>query len=284
MRESKDRSILWLLEKHGGALLRLAGVTGFTSWEAAHNVLAYPKRLPDGVIEATFPGQAEPDLFIVEVETYPDGEAGLQVLRDVALVFLARGVVPDAVCLVLAPRREQAVAGEHAVASRLGWSRLACGFRVVELWRGEAEAVLSGSEAGLLPLVPLMGFDGPPKVLMERCRERIEALAPADERENMLAIAATRALFRYNDLDALSALFRRSAMLKEIPLVQKYVGEVLCEERRGFIGTILTQRFGSCPENIAARLRLIDDADRLSGLVDTAFSAASLASFEEALP
>jgi hypothetical protein len=75
MREGKDRSSKWLLEHHGDSVLRLSGVTGFLSWCSVRSELTHPRQLPDGLLEATFPGQAEPALYVVEVATYPERRA-----------------------------------------------------------------------------------------------------------------------------------------------------------------------------------------------------------------
>lgn len=104
MREDKDNSAKWLIEHHGDAILRLSGVSGFTSWRAAHTELAHPTQLPDGLLEVTFPDQAAPVLFIVEVATYPERRAEAQAARDATLVWLDRGVVPEVVTLVLHPK------------------------------------------------------------------------------------------------------------------------------------------------------------------------------------
>ena len=44
MREDKDNSAKWLIEHHGGAILRLSGIRGFTSWRGRRNRNQYNDR------------------------------------------------------------------------------------------------------------------------------------------------------------------------------------------------------------------------------------------------
>ena len=62
-----DRSSKWLIEHHGDAILRLAGIRDLDSWRPLPPELVQPRKLPDGLIEAHRRDHAEPGLFIVEV-------------------------------------------------------------------------------------------------------------------------------------------------------------------------------------------------------------------------
>ena len=112
-RERKDRSGNWYIDRHGGALLRLAPVQGIVSWTAAHNVLSFPKQVPDGLLDVTFQGKDTPDPFLIEIESYPDQETVKQVRRDLAMVLLTRGVIPDILVLVLHPKGNLRIAAEQ---------------------------------------------------------------------------------------------------------------------------------------------------------------------------
>src|SRR4029077_12442366 len=70
-RDRKDRSANWILEYHGDSVLRLAKIGAFTSWHSAHSVLSFPKQLPDGLLDVSFPGRSVADPFLVEIETFP---------------------------------------------------------------------------------------------------------------------------------------------------------------------------------------------------------------------
>jgi hypothetical protein len=100
MREEKDRGSKWLLEHHGDSVLRLGGISGFSSWRSVRSELTHPRQLPDSLLEATFPGQEAPSLYVVEVATYPERRAEEEAARNAMLVFLERGVVPEVLTLV----------------------------------------------------------------------------------------------------------------------------------------------------------------------------------------
>ena len=71
MEHDKDRSSKWLLQRYGDVVLRLAGITGFTSWRLLPGEIVAPRRTLDGLLEVEYPGEAEPRLVLVEVYTYP---------------------------------------------------------------------------------------------------------------------------------------------------------------------------------------------------------------------
>ena len=66
-----DRSSKWLIQHHGDALLRLAGVEGVVSWRPLQADLVQPGS-SDGVLEVHLAGEPEPRLFVVEIATYPE--------------------------------------------------------------------------------------------------------------------------------------------------------------------------------------------------------------------
>jgi hypothetical protein len=94
VRQDKDRSSKWLIERHGDALLKLGGLTGFTSWRPLPPETIAPRRLPDGLIEVRFPGDAEPRLVLVEIETDADRRIDPQVLEDLMLLAVERRAIP----------------------------------------------------------------------------------------------------------------------------------------------------------------------------------------------
>jgi hypothetical protein len=57
-RDRKDRSASWFMEHHGGSLLRLAHISNFARWQAAQTALGFPKQIPDGLLDVTFPDKA----------------------------------------------------------------------------------------------------------------------------------------------------------------------------------------------------------------------------------
>jgi hypothetical protein len=124
MREAKDRSSKWLLDHHAASFLYFAGVTGSTACRAAQSVITVPQRLPDGLLDVSFPGEQEPHPVLVEISTYPDSRNPDKALDDVLLVLLARRVVPDVLTLVLHLKGQLRVAGQTQRSSRLGLTEL----------------------------------------------------------------------------------------------------------------------------------------------------------------
>ena len=102
--KDKDRSAKWLIEHHGDAILRLGGVTDLVRWQAGPAELVLPTKLPDGLILAWRAGRDRPEPYVIEVATYSELRAAEQALRDLLLVYLTRGEVPNVLVLVLRPR------------------------------------------------------------------------------------------------------------------------------------------------------------------------------------
>ncbi len=79
--------------------LRLAGLSDFTAWKPHPAELVQSRRLPDGVIEFRSPDERDPDIYILEIATFPDARLPSQAVRGAALVFLARDIVPEVAVL-----------------------------------------------------------------------------------------------------------------------------------------------------------------------------------------
>ena len=73
-------------------------------------------------------------------------------------------------------------------------------------------------------------FDGPPEPLLRTCRDRIDREAPADERENLLAVTQLLARLRYNDSRLFELFGGRQAMI-ESPVLQELKAEWTREKR-----------------------------------------------------
>ncbi len=80
MHQDKDRCGKWLLGAHGDAILKLAGITGFTSWKHIPSEVVAPRRLLDGLIEIRYPNDIAPTLVLVEIESYSNTDAGGQAM------------------------------------------------------------------------------------------------------------------------------------------------------------------------------------------------------------
>ena len=264
------------------SILRLAGVHDIESWRPLQAEVVQPRQLPDGLIEALLRGRSKPDLFVLELATYPEARLVEQVLRDMTLVYLDRREVPDVITVVLHPKGNLRVSGEVERTSPERMTRWRVSWKVVELWTLPAELLLAGGDVGLIPWVPLTHFDGPPEPIFQECRNRIDRDAPPDERENLLAVTQVLAGLRYNDPRFLKMLGGRPAMI-ESPVLQELKAEWrregAIETERKLITEILADRFGAQTESVLPAVEKIDDQVRLGLLVRLAAHCQDLQSF-----
>jgi hypothetical protein len=285
VRKAKDRGSKWLLEHHGDSVLRLAGITGFNRWRPAPTELVHPLESPDSVLEVFFPGREEPDPVIVEIATYPERRVNDQMARDAMVVLLARDVLPTLLTLVLHPKGNLHITGDHEWACSQSRTRLSLQWQVIELWTLAADDLLATDDIGLIPLVPLAHIDGPPDITLRRCRQRIDE-APKDEQENLLAVAHIMAQMRYTELGLLS-IFGGKQMFNDSPIVQEIVQEASLKVRRKTVREMVQQnletRFGDLPPQIVEMLDAIEDERRLRALGAEAVRCASLDDFRARL-
>jgi hypothetical protein len=135
--------------------------------------LVQSQQLPDGLVEVRLAGRADPVLFLVEINTFPDNRIPGELFDDILLTYLNRRHV-ELVTLILHPKGRLTVADRLAVASPLGTSELAARWRVIELWTLNAADFLPVTDPGLAPWLLLTHIDGPPEPLLRQCRDVIE--------------------------------------------------------------------------------------------------------------
>ena len=298
-----DRTTKWLIQHHGDAILRLAGVGDIVSWRPLQAVRPFAVRpsrsrawatsfrgdpcrpnssslasSPTAWSEARLAHQAEPGHFVLEIATYPDERLLEQVLRDMRLVYLDRRALPEVLVLVLRPKGNLKAEAAHQWRSPLGWTRWQANWRVVELWTVPAADLLAAGEVGVIPWVPLARIDGPPAPVIQQCRERIDRDAPASERENLLAVTQVLTRLRYNDPNLLIILGGEHAMI-ESPLLQEY----LAKRSHKHIAKVLQARFGPVPLDVTAALQAITAEGRLDDLDDLALRCPDLDAFRAGL-
>jgi len=273
-----DKSSKWLIQHHGDSILRLAGVRDIASWKPLQAEVVQSRRLPDGLIEVRCNGEAEPDLFVLEIATYPEARVVEQVVSNTALVYLDRQIVPDVLVLFLHPRGNAPAIGATTLRSRHGWTTWPLSWRIVELWKVPAADLLAAGDVGLIPWVPLTHFDRPAESIVRECRERIDQDAPPNERENMLAVTQLLAGLRYNDPKLFQILGGRKAMI-ESPLLD----ELKAEWTQDTLINFLVARFGSKAKSLESELKAITDESRLQELVKNAATCRTLSSFRKQL-
>jgi predicted transposase YdaD len=233
-------------------------------------------------LEVFFHGRIDPHYFLLEMATFPEKRVYEQALSDLSLAYHQLQVLPELLTVVLHPKGRLRIQGAHEVTSRLQWSRLACQWKVVELWELAAEDLLSAQQVGLLPWVALTRFQGPPGPILEQCRRQIDAQALPDERANLLAVSQVLAQLRYND-PKLLAILGGKQLMDESPLIQEIVAEKKQEARQEDIQDVLQARFGSVPKDIVERLPGVRSEKKLRALVKYAGRCSDLESFRARL-
>lgn len=167
MREQPfDKSSKWMIRHHGRGLLYLGGARDVVRCRALQAELVQPRKLPDGLLEVYFRGRTKPGYVLLEVATYPEKRVADQALDDLKLAEQFLRTLPDLLILVLHPKGKYRVPDRHERRGPLGWSHLAGGWKVVNLWEVSADDLLAAGDVGLIPWVPLTKFDGPPEPLL----------------------------------------------------------------------------------------------------------------------
>jgi hypothetical protein len=278
-----DRSSKWLIEHYGDSILRLGGVRGILSWKALQTDLVQTRRLPDGLIEAKLRGRARPTRFVLEVSTYPYRRLSKQAVRGSALVFLARGELPEVLTLILHPGGRAPPTGIVDLASPHGWTRWHVEWKVVELWTIPAADLLAANDLGLIPWVPLARIDGPPEPIFQECRKRIDRDAQRGQRENLLAVTQFLAKLNYNDPRLFQILGGRKAMI-ESPMVKELIADSKLAASRSILVNVLVGRFGPSARDLRSILDTITEQRRLEELARVSGTCPDLESFKKLLP
>ncbi len=273
-----DKGGKWLLQHHGDGALFLGGVRRVVRWRAVESELVQPGQLPDGLLEVEIEDLPRAVYFLLEIAAKAERRLTEQLVRDLLMVYLERGEVPEVLTLVLRRRGRYRVPPGVELASRLGLGKLTVSWRVVELWALSAEELLAANDVGLIPWVPLTHFDGPPEQLLRMCRERIDRQAPPEERANLLAVTQVMTQLVYNDPGLLTILGGSQIML-ESPLIQEIVTKAATQAKHEAILSFLEERFGSIPPDLVAAVQDIGVKSQLDKLVKLAAKCPDLESF-----
>lgn len=286
MRQDKDRTAKWVPTHHGDSVLRLAGITGFSSWNALQTESVAPRRLPDGLLEVRYPGENDAELVLIEVETYPSGDADRQVFEDLLVLTADRGVVPNAILLVLQPRGQQIVRGTAERTDRRGTTCLTAAWSVVRLWELEADDLFAAGDIGLIPWVPLTRSDLPPEDLLTRCRDVIEAVPDAADRKGLLVVTEILAGLAFPGRKFLK-LFGGPELMIESPVLEEAKELIRIRAVRGSLREsiimFLEGRFGTVPESIRIKIAGIEDVTILQSIVRLSAACPDLTAFATAI-
>jgi hypothetical protein len=127
----------------------------------------------------------------------------------------------------------------------------------------------------------LAQHDGPPEVLLQRCRDRIDRDGGA-QRANLLAVAQVFAKLHFDRPEWLEILGGRKAMI-ESPLIQEIVEESKRTGQVKLIVGMLQTKFGPVGPTIESGLALVKEDEKILRLGIRAGDCASLQAFEDAL-
>ena len=276
-----DPSGKWMIEEQGAGILYLAGARSVLSCRARKAEVVQPRKLPDGLLEVQFADRAEPGLVLVEVATYPEKRVVGQMQDGIRLVRQVHGILPDALVLCLCPRGKYRVPGKVEERSQQGWVVETLTWNVVELWTLSAEALLAAPNVGVVPWAMAAHYDGPPEILLQRCRDRLEREGGAQQ-ANLLAVSQVFAQLHFNKPEWLEILGGSKAMI-ESPLIQEIVTQAEQGTRVKDILRFLEVRFRGLTPTITAGLEQVKGEENLLRLLDHAAACASLQAFEAAL-
>ena len=216
-----------------------------------------PRQLPDGLLEVLLRGRKKFVPFVLELATYPEKRLVRQLVRSAMLVYLDRETLPEIIAVILRPKGRQPIPTETEVVSPLVGSRCRLQWRVVKLWEVPSADLLKSDDVGLVPWVPLTDFSDPPRRIIEECRRRIDAEAPENERQNLLAVTQVLTRLRYNSERLFQILGGGDAML-ELPFLDELVSK---KTQINAILDVLESRFDSRPGDFAEKLRALGEED-----------------------
>jgi hypothetical protein len=276
-----DPSGKWMIEEQGAGILYLAGARSVVSCRARKAEVVQPRKLPDGLLDVHFADRTKPGLVLIEVATYPEKRVVQQIQDDIRLVRQTQGVLPEALVLCLCPRGRYRVPGQDQEASALGWTSSTLRWKVIEAWTLSAEELLAAPSVGVAPWALLAHYDGPPEVLLQRCRDRIDREG-GTQTANLLAVAQVFAQLHYNKPEWLEILGGTKIMIMS-PLIQEIVTESKRVAQVEAVLRFLEVRFSAVTPTIAAGLQQVKDTEKLLRLIDHAALCPSLKAFEECL-
>jgi hypothetical protein len=268
----------WLLHNQGKRILQVGGVTGVQRLEPMPGEIAQSRKWPDALFKVYFQGERAAHYVLIEVATYSEKRALEQALTDLTQAYTALRELPELLMFVLRPKGTFRIRGTYEIRSKKGVSSLTGTWKPVEMWTLPAEDYLASGDVGIVPLIPLMRFDGPPEALLERCAEKIEREAHPKDKPDLLVVSQVLSQLKFSDPELLNLLKGKEAMI-ESPLLERMRAETI----RDLTLADLKTRFGSVPRDITKRLTAIIDEEKQRQLHNVAVVCKDIAAFREAL-
>ena len=279
--QTYDPSMKWLLRERGPAILWVAGLRGVISCETEQAELVLPRKLPDGLLKAVVKGHRDPLPVLLEVATYPEKRVVEQVCGDLRLVRQVKGDLPEAFVLCLRKKGSYRIPEQAESSSALGFASETLRWKTIHLWDFPATEFLEAPDVGAVPWAALGSWDGPPEVLLQRCRDRIDAEG-GDKRESLLTVSQVFARLRFDTPDLLAILGGKK-VLRNTPLIQELEAEFKQEGVAQATLSMLHRRFGAPGADIEAGLALVKTQEGQFDLNFHAGTCKTLSAFEEEL-
>lgn len=194
------------------------------------------------------------------------------------LIWLDRQVIAESIVVVLHPKGRTVAANHLTMSSRHSTAAFTSQWTVVKLWELKAADLLRTDDVGIVPWIPLTKHRRDPERILQECRDRIDSLASADERVNLLTVTQILARLRYND-PRLFDILGGSRVMIESPLLREHDAKVMQQT----IVSMLRGRYSTVTDDVIERLEGIVNPDQLQKLAEIAGSTSSLNAFETEL-
>ena len=149
-------------------------------------------------------------------------------------------------------------------------------------WEWEAEELFADGDIGLIPRATLARTDQPVEVLVARCVDRIREAPNETKRAALLAVTEILAGLAY-PTQRFPNLFGGTQPMLESPIIDEALEFMRLRTIREDVRDVLESRFGPVTNDRLARMRIIQDGDRLKSLNRFAATCLTLEAFLEEL-
>jgi hypothetical protein len=282
MRQKYDICSKWLIEFYGDAMIQLAGFGEGESFTPLAAEIVHARQKPDGLLDVRFVGREQPVLFLIDISTVPETRVDEQLIRDMMMVYINRGQLPEMLTLVLRPKGKSTVSSQLFRESPLGNTSFSMKWTVIDLWERSVTSSSEFGHAGMAPWMTLMKTDDPPEVHLMRCRDLAATASDPEHRDGLIVMTQIMSAIRYDEA-VISRIFQKEFVMIESPLLDKWTEHRLLRERQKMILEVLRHRGLDVDEAHAATIRAIQDETRLGILTKAAATCQSMEQFRNVL-